>query len=81
MRPSVRRLRPKNALAEEELKTKRAERRERELDALVRGKPIIQDLGDDASTKFLSFFFDETFADVEKELSKIELAFAARICK
>ena len=40
VRPSVRRLRPKNALAEEELMTKRAERRQAELDALDRGREM-----------------------------------------
>lgn len=45
----------------------------------VRGKPILQDLGDDAGTRSLSFFFDETFCDPEVELAKIEAAFKARV--
>jgi hypothetical protein len=46
---------------------------------LVRGKPVLQDLGNDAGSKQLNFFFDETFCDPQSELRKIELAFAARV--
>ncbi len=46
---------------------------------LVRGKPVLQDLGNDAGTKRLAFFFDEVFCNPEKELRKIEVAFKARI--
>lgn len=46
---------------------------------LVRGKPALQDLGNDAATKRLSFFFDETFCDPEAELRKLDLAFKARV--
>ena len=45
---------------------------------LVRGKPALQDLGDDAASKRLSFFFDETFCDPEAELRKIDMAFKGR---
>ena len=62
------------ATSDEEEKSARFEQHK-----VVRGKPVIQDLGDEARTKRLSFFFDESFADVEKELGKIELAFATRI--
>lgn len=44
----------------------------------VRGKPILQDLGDDAGTRTLSFFFDETFCSPETELAKIDAAFQSR---
>jgi phage protein U len=48
-----------------------------ELD-VARGKPPIQDMGDDNDTKSLSFFFDETFCDPQTELAKLEAAFASR---
>ncbi|KIC38161.1 hypothetical protein RA27_20575 [Ruegeria sp. ANG-R] len=47
--------------------------------SVLRGKPVLQDLGNDAGTKQLRFFFDETFCDAEAELSKIEAAFEARV--
>lgn len=46
---------------------------------LLRGKPALQDLGNDAGTKQLSFYFDETFCDPEAELRKIDLAFQGRV--
>lgn len=46
---------------------------------LVRGKPALQDLGNDAGTKRLGFFFDETFCDPQAELRKIDLAFQGRV--
>lgn len=46
---------------------------------LVRGKPAIQDLGNDAGTKSLRFFFDETFCNPQAELRKIDLAFQGRV--
>lgn len=46
---------------------------------LLRGRPVLQDLGNDAGTKQLKFFFDETFCDTEAELRKITLAFEARV--
>ena len=46
---------------------------------LVRGAPALQDLGDDAGRKQLSFFFDETFCNPEAELLKINAAFKGRI--
>lgn len=45
----------------------------------VRGKPVFQDLGDDANTKQLNFFFDEVFCNPEVELGKINLAYKTRI--
>lgn len=44
----------------------------------VRGKPVLQDLGNDAGTRSFSFFFDEVFCNPTVELAKIELAFQAR---
>lgn len=46
---------------------------------LVRGKPVLQDLGDDAATRRIRFFFDETFCVPEVELAALEAAFRARI--
>ncbi len=46
---------------------------------LVRGKPALQDLGNDAGAKQLRFFFDETFCNPEAELRKIDLAFQGRV--
>lgn len=46
---------------------------------VVRGKPVLQDLGNDNGRKTLDFFFDETFCDVEAEKRKIEAAFQARL--
>ncbi|MGH1577702.1 phage tail protein [Planktotalea sp.] len=46
---------------------------------VLRGKPILQDLGNDAGTKQLEFHFDEVFCDPEAELRKIDLAFQARV--
>ena len=46
---------------------------------LVRGKPVLQDLGNDAHTRQLGFFFDETFCDPQAELRKINLAFQGRV--
>lgn len=45
---------------------------------VARGKPPIQDMGDDNDVKALDFFFDETFCDAEVELSKLQAAFEAR---
>lgn len=46
--------------------------------SLVRGKPALQDLDNDAGAKQLRFFFDETFCDPEFELRNIDLAFQGR---
>lgn len=46
---------------------------------LLRGKPALQDLGNDAGVVQLKFFFDETFCNPESELRKIDLAFQARV--
>lgn len=46
---------------------------------LVRGKPALQDLGNDAGTKQLNFFFDETFCNPEAELRRLDLAFQGRV--
>lgn len=45
----------------------------------LRGKSILQDLGNDNGSKQLRFFFDETFCDVQTEKAKIEVAFQARV--
>ena len=46
---------------------------------LVRGKPVLQDLGNDAGTRQFDFFFDETFCNPQAELRKIDLAFQGRV--
>jgi Phage P2 GpU len=43
-----------------------------------RGKPVVQDMGDELDCKTLEFFFDETFCEPLDELSKLEAAFAGR---
>lgn len=45
---------------------------------VARGKPVIQDMGDNNDTKTLTFFFDETFCDPDSELAKLNAAFASR---
>lgn len=46
---------------------------------VARGKPPLQDAGDDNDTKSLDFFWDETFCDAEIELAKLQAAFATRL--
>ena len=60
-------------ISENEVKKARLQRHQ-----LLRGKPAIQDLGNDAGARKLSFFFDETFCNPEKELGKINEAFQRR---
>lgn len=45
---------------------------------VARGKPPIQDMGDENMVKTLAFFFDETFCSPGAELSKLKRAFRAR---
>ena len=45
---------------------------------VARGKPPIQDMGDDNDVKTLDFFFDETFCDPDVELSRLSAAFDMR---
>lgn len=44
----------------------------------ARGKPVLQDMGDDLDEKKMSFFFDETFCDPQTEYSKLEAAYLSR---
>lgn len=46
--------------------------------AVARGKPVVQDTGDELDTKTLEFLFDETFCDPKAEFAKLEDAFAGR---
>ncbi|QCI65626.1 phage tail protein [Phreatobacter stygius] len=46
---------------------------------VARGKPVVQDMGDELDTKALEFFFDETFCEPQAELARLEMAFAARM--
>ncbi len=43
-----------------------------------RGKPVLQDHGDDLDARTLEFFFDETFCSPAIELAKLDAAYAAR---
>lgn len=45
---------------------------------VARGKPVVQDTGDDLDRRSLEFFFDETFCDPASEKAKLEAAFAGR---
>jgi hypothetical protein len=45
---------------------------------VARGKPPIQDMGDELLTKRLEFFFDETFCNPQVELLKLQAAFKTR---
>jgi hypothetical protein len=45
---------------------------------VARGKPVVQDHGDELDHKSLDFFFDETFCEPLDELSRLQGAFAAR---
>jgi len=38
---------------------------------VIRGKPVLQDIGRELNTIQLSFFFDETFCDPETEWTKL----------
>lgn len=43
-----------------------------------RGKPVLQDHGDELDTRTLEFFFDETFCAPALEMAKLDAAHAAR---
>lgn len=45
---------------------------------VARGKPPVQDMGDELDTKTLDFFFDETFCDPATEVLKLQAAHALR---
>lgn len=45
---------------------------------VARGKPQVQDTGDDLDRRTLEFFFDETFCDPLAEKAKLDAAFAGR---
>lgn len=45
---------------------------------VVRGKPVLQDTGEELDQRSFSFFFDETFCDPEAELAKLRAAHASR---
>lgn len=46
--------------------------------AVVRGTPVLQDMGDALGTRRLSFVFDESFCEPAAELAKLHAAIAAR---
>jgi len=45
---------------------------------VARGKPVLQDMGDELDGKTMEFFFDETFCEPMDEADKLAAAFAAR---
>lgn len=45
---------------------------------VAEGKPVLQDVGDDLSSKKLHFFFDEAFCSPESEMGKLSAAMRAR---
>lgn len=45
---------------------------------VAEGKPVLQDMGEDLSSKKLHFFFDEAFCSPEGELGKLSAAMRAR---
>lgn len=45
---------------------------------VARGKPPLQDMGDENDAKTMEFFFDETFCDPGVEQARLEAAFADR---
>lgn len=46
--------------------------------AVTRGKPALQDIGEELDTQTFDFFFSEEFCNVPAELAKLELAFALK---
>ena len=46
--------------------------------AVVRGKPVVQDTGEELDKRSFAFFFDETFCEPEAELAKLRAAHASR---
>lgn len=47
--------------------------------AVAEGKPVLQDRGDELSTKSLAFFFDATFCDPETEIANLREARLSRV--
>jgi len=45
---------------------------------VARGKPVVQDMGDELDGKKLEFFFDETFCEPMAELGRLQAAFQSR---
>ena len=45
---------------------------------VVRGTPVLQDMGDALGARRLDFFFDEAWCEPADELAKLEAAIAAR---
>ncbi|MUO78142.1 hypothetical protein GOZ78_08815 [Agrobacterium vitis] len=46
--------------------------------APTRGKPVLQEIGEELDTRNFSFFFSEEFCDPADELAKLEAAFALK---
>ena len=46
--------------------------------ATTRGKPALQEIGEELDTQSFSFFFSEEFCDPAAELAKLEIAFAVK---
>lgn len=45
---------------------------------VARGKPVIQQVGEELDTQSFDFFFSEEFCDPQAELNKLKLAFSLR---
>lgn len=45
---------------------------------VLRGKPVLQDIGQELDERTLEFFFDETFCNPESEWSRLMLAYQTR---
>lgn len=46
--------------------------------AVTRGKPVLQDIGEELDRQSFDFFFSEEFCNPRAELNKLELAFAMK---
>lgn len=46
--------------------------------APTRGKPVLQEIGEELDTRNIDFFFSEEFCDPATELAKLEMAFALK---
>ncbi|PYE87382.1 phage tail protein [Phyllobacterium leguminum] len=46
--------------------------------APTRGKPVLQEIGEELDTQSFDFFFSEEFCDPGEELAKLEAAFALK---
>lgn len=45
---------------------------------VIRGKPVLQRIGEELDERTLGFFFDETFCNPESEWARLEAAYAVK---